>query len=289
MIQKKAFAFAIIILASILLFFPTFQPGALLSSTQIETDGLYPVVIVALFIAFAYVKRAYITTQIQNSKPDSFYAVTGIVVVIASVMLSTYSNNPTFLMLCILLYGLGIFSIIFGSASILVSASLSIVVFATALPEIMSVLLEPYYSNMNASITYGILYTTGIPVTINNNVITIISSNGEQIGALINSACSGTASLSVFLVIFTLMLLDLPLPAKPALIAFIIGIAGTIFQNIARLAIVIMSGYLWGSDTMLYIHSFAGYVIFPVWYSIFAMGYVETYKRYTRRFVQIEL
>ena len=285
MLRKKLVIFAAIMLVSIPIFFQSIITGDLLSSSSIENDGLYPFIIVCLFVAFAYLKRSYIAQKMQCADTDSSYMVMGIGTAAIAVFLSLNSSRPTFTLLCALMYGLGIFAALFGPASIMFSAALLVVVFTTALPYIMSVLLEPYYSNAIATIVYHILNASGISTIMNNNLITITAGSGEQISAIVDSACSGTASLSVFMVLFIFMILDMPFPPKTARFAFIIGIFGTILQNIARIVIIFTSGYLWGSDEMFYIHSFAGYVIFPVWYSIFAIAYVESYKRYTRYFV----
>jgi exosortase/archaeosortase family protein len=77
----------------------------------------------------------------------------------------------------------------------------------------------------------------------------------------------------VFVVIFTLMMLDLPLPWQQAIPVFLFGVVGTWLQNVIRIIIILGCGYFFGSDALWAAHFWTIYVLFPLWYLLFALVY----------------
>ena len=69
------------------------------------------------------------------------------------------------------------------------------------------------------------------------------------------------------------MMLDIRLPLKKAGYLFLIGLAGTWLQNIIRVAISVVAGYYWGWEALEATHYNIAYIIFPLWYMLFAYIY----------------
>ena len=71
------------------------------------------------------------------------------------------------------------------------------------------------------------------------------------------------------------MMLDIRLPLKKAWYVFLVGLAGTWLQNIVRIIISIIAAYYWGAGALETMHLNISYVIFPLWYALFAYFYLR--------------
>jgi exosortase/archaeosortase family protein len=79
--------------------------------------------------------------------------------------------------------------------------------------------------------------------------------------------------MAVFVVIFIMMMLDIPLPWYQAVPLFLLGVAGTWLQNVVRIVIVLGSGYFFGENALWAVHFWVAYFLFPLWYLLFALAY----------------
>ena len=79
--------------------------------------------------------------------------------------------------------------------------------------------------------------------------------------------------MGVFIALFVLMTLDMPLPPKKAAGLFLFGIVGTWFQSVIRLVILMLAGYYLGKDALWTAHFWTIYLLFPLWYLFFAYLY----------------
>ncbi len=79
--------------------------------------------------------------------------------------------------------------------------------------------------------------------------------------------------MGVFLALFALMTLDRPLPARRGVALFLFGVAGTWFQALLRLVILILIGYYLGRDALWTAHFWTIYLLFPLWYLTFGCIY----------------
>jgi exosortase/archaeosortase family protein len=121
----------------------------------------------------------------------------------------------------------------------------------------------------------SILKGIGYQILSQGQVIQFSGLSGD-ISIFIDSECSGSASMAVFIAIFALMMIDIKLPAKKAIPIFFFGVIGTTLQNILRLIILIISGYYYGKDALWTAHCYVGYIIFPIWFALFAFVYLRT-------------
>lgn len=71
------------------------------------------------------------------------------------------------------------------------------------------------------------------------------------------------------------MMLDIRLPLKRAWYISLIGLAGTWLQNIIRIVLSVAAGYHWGYEGLEAMHYNISYVIFPLWYALFAYIYLR--------------
>lgn len=130
-------------------------------------------------------------------------------------------------------------------------------------PLLISRYVGTQYSLATVLIVVSILTAFGYPITSQGQLIHIHSpTNGIDIFAFIDAACSRSVSLGVFIAIFALMIIDIMLPVKEAASLFIFGVIGTSAQNILRLLVLILAGYYYGSEALWTAHTYAGYVIF---------------------------
>ncbi|MCZ7381922.1 MAG: exosortase/archaeosortase family protein [Candidatus Methanoperedens sp.] len=118
-----------------------------------------------------------------------------------------------------------------------------------------------------------------IPIGNQGQTIHFLDVSGNTQNYFIDAGCSGSASLAIFLSLFCLMMLDAPLPWKKAGYMLIFGLVGTTLQNILRLAVLVFAGYWHGSETVWTAHTYAGYILFPAWYALFAYVYLKQRKK----------
>jgi len=85
--------------------------------------------------------------------------------------------------------------------------------------------------------------------------------------------------MAVFIAIFALMTLDRPLPPRKAAGIFLFGVAGTWFQSFIRLVIFILVGYYYGEQAVWTTHFWTTYILFPLWYLLFAYTYFKQVER----------
>ena len=83
--------------------------------------------------------------------------------------------------------------------------------------------------------------------------------------------------MGVFLAIFALMTMDIPLPPKKAAWLFIIGVVGTWFQNFIRVAILMVTAYNLDEKAMWIAHYWTIYLLFPLWYLLFIYIYFRQF------------
>ena len=252
--------------------------GTLLSFDYIQSHGAYQWFVLLLCFLWIWMKRVEIRRGMQTRGSPFFIAV-GLIMLVVSLTASLHylpSPDYEFIVFLMLLACLGLFAIFFGEACLIPSALLGIYCFALVFPLLISRYVGTQYSLVTVLIVVSILAAFGYPITSQGQLIHIHSpTNGIDIFAFIDAACSGSVSLGVFIAIFALMMIDIMLPAKKAASLFIFGVIGTSVQNILRLVVLILAGYYYGSEALWTAHIYAGYAIFPIWYAFFAYVYLR--------------
>ena len=281
-IVKKFVVWLVLCLFISILFFRELwsNPWALLSFDYIQSHGAYPWFVLLLCLLWIGMKRVEIRRGMQTRR-KSFFIAAGLIMLVVSLTASlhyspSHSLGYEFVVFLMLLACLGIFAIFFGEACLIPSALLGIYCFALVFPLLISRYAGTQYSLATVLIVVSILTAFGYPITSQGQLIHIhLPANNINLPVFIDAACSGSASLGVFIAIFALMMIDIMLPAKKAASLFIFGVVGTSVQNILRLVVLILAGYYYGSEALWTAHIYAGYVIFPVWYAFFAYVYLR--------------
>jgi len=188
-------------------------------------------------------------------------------------------SSQDFLVLQVLLASLGVFVTIFGKAAKIPAILISIYSFAISFPLLIERFAGLPYSMSAIKPLTWIFSGLGYQFENQGQWMHFTSYSGEPISVAITAACAGPVTMGVFLTIFTLMMLDLPVPPKKATWLFLFGAVGTWLQSVIRLVILMFIGYHWGREAMLTAHFWTIYILFPLWYLLFAYIYFRQVER----------
>ncbi|MCK4676551.1 MAG: exosortase/archaeosortase family protein [Bacteroidales bacterium] len=257
---------------------------------NIAETGLYPYVVLLLCIIF-FITRSNIKESYKISKNQEIervYFILGSVLIFLSVLMPKNVDLPYIVFEIILGY-LGICFLVIGKFAIFPTYLLSIYGFSIAFPEFAEQHPSESFLQLITWITVKIS-SIFIPVNFSNYSIRIFSLTEENILIIINTACTGVAALALFIAIFALMMADIPLPKKDAAFFFIFGIIGTFVQNIVRLVVLVLTGYYFGSQALSNAHEVIGYIMFGLYYMLFAYLYLRKARHYriARQSIQLQ-
>lgn len=272
---KKIVLWLIICIITSVIFFHDFWAhiGTLLSLSYIQQHGVYPWFVLFLCFVWLWQKRAEISVKMSTEKicASPPFIILGLALFGLALLLPSSSKCIVFLLL---LACVGIFTILFGAAAYIPILLLGVYGFTLVFPILITEFAEVQYSVATVWAVVSILKGMGYQILSQGQVIHFSGLSGD-ISIFIDSECSGSASMAVFIAIFALMMIDIKLPAKKAIPIFFFGVIGTTLQNILRLIILIISGYYYGKDALWTAHSYAGYIIFPIWFALFAFVYLR--------------
>jgi exosortase/archaeosortase family protein len=120
-------------------------------------------------------------------------------------------------------------------------------------------------ANLNTQISYSILKTIGLPITVSSSygAPTVILTNtaGQTTNFSVDVACSGIYSIIAFAMFafFLVFLLNTTITKK--ITVFAIGFTAFAALNLTRIITIFSAGYLFGEETALIIHAFAGFIL----------------------------
>jgi exosortase/archaeosortase family protein len=272
---KKLVLWLIICIITSVIFFHDFWAniGTLLSFSYLQQYGVYPWFVLFLCFVWLWQKRAEISVKMSTEKiyASPPFIILGLALFGLALLLPSASK---FIVFQLLLACIGIFTILFGAAVYIPILLLGVYGFTLVFPIVITEFAEVQYSVATVWVVASILKGIGYQILSQGQVIRFSGLSGD-ISIFIDSECSGSASMAVFIAIFALMMIDIKLPAKKAIPIFIFGVIGTTLQNILRLIILIISGYYYGKDALWTAHSYAGYIIFPIWFALFAFVYLR--------------
>ena len=272
---KKLVLWVIICIITSVIFFYDFWAniGTLLSLSYLQQHGVYPWFVLFLCFVWLWQKRAKISEKMSIEKIYARppFIILGLTLFGLALLLPSASKCIVFQLL---LACAGIFTILFGVAVYIPILLLGVYGFTLMFPIVITKFAEVQYSVATVWAVVSILKGFGYQILSQGQVIQFSGLSGD-ISIFIDSECSGSASMAVFIAIFALMMIDVKLPAKKAIPIFIFGVIGTTLQNVLRLIILIVSGYYYGKDALWTAHSYAGYIIFPIWFALFAFVYLR--------------
>ena len=271
-LNSKVLLWLILSLAISLIFLQEFWSnlGTMLSPDWIfRQNHAAPWGVLGLCVIWLWLKRKNIGRDIELRQNPVFIPL-GLALVVGAVLIPP---SPDFLVFQVLLASLGVFVIFFGRGARIPSILLTIYGFAISFPLMIARFAEAAYSQTAITPLMGIMTTLGYQIENQGQWVHFISTSGEPISAVITAACAGPATMGVFIAIFALMMLDIPLPPRKAARLFLFGVVGTWFQSLIRLIILILMGYHLGEDALWTAHSWSIYILFPLWYLLFAYIY----------------
>lgn len=211
--------------------------------------------------------------NLQTFKP----VLLGVAVVAAAVLMP---SSQDYLVFQVLLASLGVFVILFGRGAKIPSILVAIYGFAISFPLAIHRFAENAYSQTAIIPLVGLMNILGYPLQNQGQWVHFTSSGGEPISVAITSSCAGPATMGVFIALFALMMLDMPMPPKKAVWLFVFGVVGTWLQSFIRLIILMLVGYHWGEAALWTAHSWTIYILFPLWYLLFAYIYFRQVGRF---------
>jgi exosortase/archaeosortase family protein len=243
-----------------------------LSPEGLQRYGVFHWGVLGLCILWLWLKRKDIFPRMQTGGLSPPFILGGVALLVLSIFLP---GSDAFLVFLMLLGSLGIFTIIFGKAGIIPAILLAIYGFSIAFPILMMEWLGEPSATLVTSTIITITNILGLPITSQGLVLQFNSLTGDAISTVVSPACSGYATMGVFIALFSLMMLDIRLPLKRAWYIFLFGLVGTWLQNILRIVISVAAAYFWGSEALITVHYNIAYVIFPLWYALFAFIYLK--------------
>ena len=232
-------------------------------------SGIAPWGVLGLCGLWLWLKRKQISSEMKLKQSLAFIPL-GLALVIGAILMPP---SQDYLVFQVLLAFLGVFIILFGRGAQIPSILLGIYGFAISFPLIIQRFAELPYSISAIKPLVWILSSLGYIFQNEGQWIHFSSYSGESISVSITAACAGPVTMGVFLAIFSLMMLDRPLPPKKATYLFLFGVAGTWLQSIIRLIILMLVGYQWGKEALWTAHFWTIYILFPSWYLLFAYIY----------------
>ncbi|MHB8158272.1 MAG: exosortase/archaeosortase family protein [Desulfocucumaceae bacterium] len=203
---------------------------------------------------------------------DFVYIVAGLVLITAAVI---FPEEADFVLLKLFMAFVGAFAVVFGRTAKTPAALLAIFTITTVFPLLFAGYIGGEYAQASIMPLKAVALLLGLPLVVNGQLLNLLTESGQSITVFVTSGCAGPATMGVFLGLFGLMYMDMPLPLKRAAALFAFGVAGTWLQSIIRLLILLEAGYNFGENALWAAHSWTIYALFPAWYLIFALVYFK--------------
>ena len=228
--------------------------------------------VLVLCVLWLWLKRKDILPKIQTSRPRIPFILVGIALLAMALFMP---RSDDFLVFLMLLGWLGIFTILFNGACIRPAILLSIYLFSLVFPMLMMRWVGDPSTLAITNIVTAIVRVFGLPITSHGSVLHFTSITDNLIIAVIEPGCAGYVTIGVFIALFALMMLDIKLSLRRAWYVFLIGLTGTWVLNIIRIVISVAAGYYWGKEGLEAMHQNLFYILFPLWYALFAYIYLR--------------
>lgn len=184
-----------------------------------------------------------------------------------------------FLLLKVFTASLGIFALFFKRGAMIPFVLLCAYALTIFMPVLVQRYLEVPYARTAIAPAAGLLKLTGLPVAVSGQVFHFLTPAGKEMAVLVSSGCAGPTTMAVFIAIFSLMMLDLPLPWKRAVPVFLLGVLGTWLQNVLRILLILAGGCLSGEKALWTAHFWTIYILFPLWYLVFSALYFHVARK----------
>ncbi len=243
-----------------------------LSPEGLQRHGVFHWGVLGLCILWLWLKRKDILPKMKTAKLSLPFVLIGVALVALSIFLP---RSDDFLVFLMLLGWLGVFVMLFSEASIILVILLVIYGFGLVFPILTTQWLGLPSARLVINTVIAITTMLGLPITSQGQVLRFDSVTGDAISTTIVPSCAGYATIGVFIALFALMMLDIRLPLKKAWYIVLLGIVGTWLTNIIRIVLSVAAGYYWGMGALETLHWNLSYIMFPLWYTLFAFIYLK--------------
>lgn len=247
-----------------------------------QEGGLFPWIILFFCGVWLFSRRDQLLSSIGGAgylSKNTSHRFQGIIACLLSLVLAPAVGGPSLprRLFPVLLFVGGIFTMFGATLPMILSAIYGVGIF---LPILIKTFLEIPYSVMSVRIFTSILRVLGYPVRSDGPRLYISTTSGETIRTYVDSICAGSSSLTVFMVLFVLVTLDLGLNPSWGVVAFFLaGCLGTYAQAILRLITISLIGFHFGEDALWQTHVYLGYLLFVIYFSAFIYLYLRWAKR----------
>ena len=274
---RKLGIWLLISLALSVVFLRGFWSGlpAILSPSYILAYHASPWGVLGLCLIFLWLKRKTVWTQ-MSLRTNLAFILLGLAMAAAAV-LTPFTKD--FWLFQVMLAALGVFTIIFGAGVKIPALLLAIYGFAIAFPLAIEKFAESTYSQTAIAPLMGLMTMLGFTLHNQGQLVHFTTYGGQPIWVSITSACAGPATMGVFIALFSLMMLDMPLRPHKAVTMFLFGVVGTWFQSFIRLVFLLLVAFYLGGKAMWTAHYWTIYLLFPLWYLLFAYFYLRQLKQ----------
>jgi exosortase/archaeosortase family protein len=235
----------------------------------VTSNNVAPWGVLALAALMLYLKRKQIRAAMDN-RPAPVLVAAGLVIICLAFFIPF---RQPFWLLRLLTASVGVFVVIFGSAAAIPLLLVGAYAFIIGYPLLVQSYLEAGYSDTAMAPSIWLLHLFGLHIVAAGQTLTFPLPSGMPMQVSVPSSCAGTVTMAVFVVIFTFMMLDLPLSRRQAIPVFLFGAVGTWLQNVIRIVLILCSGYFFGEDALWAVHFWTIYALFPLWYLLFALVY----------------
>ena len=249
--------------------------AATLSPGYIISFHLAPWGVLGLCALMCFYKRRAIRTGMEAA-PSLPLIIAGLVLLGLAFVIPL---SDTCWVLRLLAAWVGLFAVCFGPGALIPLALLSIYAFIIFFPILVDSYLAAGFISTAVAPAAWLVHLLGLHIVTGSQTFQFIFPSGQPVVVQVESACAGPSTMAVFVVIFALMMLDLPLPRSRVVPVFLIGAVGTWLQNVIRIIIILCCGYFWGGNALETAHYWTVYIMFPLWYLLF----VSIYLRYVKK------
>ena len=233
--------------------------------------------VLVICLVFLWFKRKGVNLQAASGLPSlALRFVVGVTLVAGAILIPPLQD---YLLLKVLLACLGVFVMIFGKGARIPAILVAVFGFSVIFPLAVKHFFEEQYTRGVLIPLMALLKAINYPVQNQGQMVSFTSTGGEYISVNVSLECAGPITMSIFIALYVLMMLDSPQRPGKAIGLFILGVIGTWLQSFLRLIILMVVGYHIGREALWTAHYWSIYVLFPLWYLIFAYIYFRHYRR----------
>ncbi len=281
-LRRRLIIGSLVALGIAVVFFRDFLAGVpgLLGTEGLRRYGVYGWGILGVCCFWIFLKKDAIWAGMRRLKTGRVYFLAGAVLLGGGLALPAF--NPFVAALKMLVMFLGVFVILFGEAAVIPAIVLAIYAFSLAFPPLTQRLAEGAWGETTLALAKVLAPLFGVGLETTGNMVSVIGPASERVSVLVTYECAGQITMGIFLALFALMMMDVPVPWRRAVPLLLLGILGTTVQNLVRIEGVLMAAQWWGWEGFNRAHQYVAYVVFPTWYAVFAIVYFRVARRRER-------